>query len=77
MLVGKLKHLLRKLFVALHAQIRKWEKLKKESVQIKKMTTKNKINQSRRGNIIKIESEINELENKEIIEMISKVIWFI
>lgn len=41
------------------------------------MTTKNKINQSRRGNIIKIESEINELENKEIIEMISKVIWFI
>lgn len=41
------------------------------------MTKKNRVNQSRRENIIKIESVINELENKEIIEMVNKVIWSI
>lgn len=41
------------------------------------MTKENRVNQSRRENIIKIESVINELENKEIIEMVNKVIWSI
>lgn len=40
----------------------------------RKWIKKNRVNQSRRANVIKTESETSELENKEIRSMFNKVI---